>query len=524
MRDSNLLQHPTWNRQTRHLSLAAVIALTLGTNALFLSPSRAQTTGETPFIPPTNLSDVTSPVESSLSDITSPQSPGRSQIPVSGPFTVPRLETELSLEYASHLGFPSLYGDVSSVTTIATTLARLGRETNSRPALVYLIPTVGEGLNITVVLPDFEGTGVAQQPSNTKIASKQLLVQDEGQPTTPNIIRKTVPEATLRRLKRVTKSFRREVSNPARTATTSYLKPAQILHRWIMEPMLEELETNKIDTVVFSMGRGLRSLPIAAIHDGQQFLVEKYNLALIPSFSLTDTRYKPVQGSRMLGVGISEATDGQTPLPAVAVEVPTLTDTVWQGQSLLNRDATLANLQSSTQQQDFSIIHLATHGRFQPGRLDNSYIQLWNSKLKLSDLRTLSLESKWNTNPTMEMLVLSACQTALGSPEAELGFTGLAVQTGVKTAIGSLWFVSDAGSLGLMTEFYRRLQTAPLRAAALRKAQEGMIRGEVKIVDGQLALPEAEPIALPTGLVDKPNVDLSHPYFWSAFTVVGNWN
>lgn len=509
MRNNRFLQSRHW---------AAVLTTVLGSSLCWMPVGQAQTPGDPP---PTNQSDVTNP----LSDITTPQSDTYPQDLPEGALTVPNIETQLSLEYARYFGFGTLYGDVTPAGTIAKTLAQLGRKTGSRPALVYVLPT-RKGLELVLLLPDFEGLDVARQP--TQLASTRveglLHSQVEEETDQPQILRKTIPEATLKQLKRVSKTFRREVSNPAKTATTSYLESAQQLYDWMVAPMQSELEANQIDTVVFSMGRGLRSLPIAALHDGQQFLVEQYNLALIPSFSLTDTRYQPVQGSRMLGVGISEATDGQTPLPAVAVEVPTLTDQIWQGQQLLNDEATLANLQSSTRSQDFNIIHLATHGQFRSGRLENSYIQLWNNKLKLNDLRTLSLESNWNTNPTIEMLVLSACQTALGSPDAELGFTGLAVQTGVKTAIGSLWFVSDAGSLGLMAEFYRQLQTSPIRAAALRQAQMGMIGGTINIVEGKLQLPGAEPIALPTGLTAQPNVELSHPYYWSAYTVVGNWN
>ncbi|NES73548.1 MAG: CHAT domain-containing protein, partial [Okeania sp. SIO2D1] len=161
-------------------------------------------------------------------------------------------------------------------------------------------------------------------------------------------------------------------------------------------------------------------------------------------------------------------------------------------------------------------VHLATHGEFNPGQVSNSYIQLWDRKLALDELRTLG----WN-DPPVELLVLSACRTALGNREAELGFAGLAVAAGVKSALGSLWTVSDAGTLGLMTNFYQQLQTAPIKAEALRQAQLSMARGEVYLENGQLISGERQ-IPLPEVLADVGDKDLSHPYYWSGFTMIGN--
>ena len=166
----------------------------------------------------------------------------------------------------------------------------------------------------------------------------------------------------------------------------------------------------------------------------------------------------------------------------------------------------------------YPIIHLATHGEFLPGAIDNSYIQLWNDKLQLNDLRQLG----WN-NPPVELLVLSACQTALGDEEAELGFGGLAVQAGVKSALASLWYVSDEGTLALMSSFYNYLDNVPIKAEALRQAQIAMLKGEARIEDGVLIFPgELGRVPLPPELSYIENRNLSHPYYWSAFTTIGS--
>jgi CHAT domain-containing protein len=196
---------------------------------------------------------------------------------------------------------------------------------------------------------------------------------------------------------------------------------------------------------------------------------------------------------------------------------------IWQGTGYLNQQVTLDQFQSLAKREQFSIVHLATHAEFNPGNINQSFIQFRDGRLTLSKLRKVALSQQWGANPTIEMLVLSACQTAIGSDQAELGFTGLAVQTGVKTAIGSLWSVSDEGTLSLMSEFYRNLKTAPIRAAVLRDAQLSLLRGQVRVNKGQIQFPDGSQIALPSANAQQNEINLSHPYFWAAYTVVGNW-
>jgi CHAT domain-containing protein len=235
----------------------------------------------------------------------------------------------------------------------------------------------------------------------------------------------------------------------------------------------------------------------------------------MPSISLTDTRYQDIKEMQVLAMGSAKFTELK-PLPAVPVELSAITPTLWRGKSFLNDAFTLENLKAQRQQRPFGIIHLATHATFQPGEVSNSYIQLWNSKLRLNQLSQLG----WN-KPPVELLVLSACRTALGNEDAELGFAGLAVQAGVKSALGSLWFVSDEGTLGLMSEFYQQLKTAPIKAEALRQAQLAMLKGRVHLEGGKLVT-DKESVPLPPELAKLKDKNFEHPYFWAAFTMVGS--
>jgi CHAT domain-containing protein len=176
----------------------------------------------------------------------------------------------------------------------------------------------------------------------------------------------------------------------------------------------------------------------------------------------------------------------------------------------------LENLKAQRQRQPFGIIHLATHASFQPGAPNNSYIQLWDSKLGLNQLSELG----WN-KPPVELLVLSACRTALGNRDAELGFAGLAVQAGVKSALGSLWYVSDEGTLGLMMDLYQQLKQTPIKAEALRQAQLAMLKGQVYIKGSQLVA-GSKSVPLPAELAQLEDTKFEHPYFWAGFTLIGS--
>ncbi|MEG3843409.1 CHAT domain-containing protein [Microcoleus sp. herbarium14] len=372
--------------------------------------------------------------------------------------------------------------------SIRDTLSSVNRLTGVKPAILY-VWAKEKHLELVLLLPD--GKSVFKSVP----ASRETVLQ-------------------------VAKEFTNAIRTPRRLNAADYQEPAKELYQWLIAPLQPELDANKIDTLVFSMDAGLRTLPLAALFDGKKFLVEKYSLGLIPSLSLTDTRYADVKGSEVLAMGASNfpAKYDQNPLPAVPLELSTIVGKIWPGSSFLNEAFTLANLKDKRNQPQYKIIHLATHGDFQPGGAENSYIQFWDTKLRLNQLGELKL-----SNPQVELLVLSACTTAVGDEQAELGFAGLAVHAGVKSALASLWYVSDAGTLGLMTEFYQQLRTAPIKAEALRQAQLAMLRGEVRLQDGYLVRSgNNQALPLPSELAARGDRNLSHPYYWAAFTMIGS--
>ncbi|MGL5136026.1 MAG: CHAT domain-containing protein, partial [Planktothrix sp.] len=400
-----------------------------------------------------------------------------------------QIDTFRGIEFSNYLGSDSKNTPLTNQ-GIRKTLNEIYKLTGYKTAIIY-VSSQSNQLELRLILPD-------------------------GQPVFKSI---PVPRETVLKTAR---TFSNQIRSPENLEDTRYKENGKQLYEWLIEPLASQLEAAGINTLVFSMDTGLRTLPLAALYDGKQFLLERYSLGLIPSLSLTDTRYVNINNSRVLAMGASIFTDSNQPsLPAVPMELDLIINqNTWKGKSFLNEDFTVNNLISQRSQNQFSIVHLATHGEFQTSGSDQSYIQFWDQKLRLNQLRNLKLNQ-----PPVELLVLSACTTAVGDEKAELGFAGLAIQAGVKSALASLWYVSDAGTLGLMNTFYQALSTSPIKAEALRQAQLGMLQGKVRLEQGYLINEtgtNTAKIPLPPEIASRGNVDLSHPFYWAGFTLIGS--
>jgi CHAT domain-containing protein len=357
------------------------------------------------------------------------------------------------------------------------------RQTQTRSALLYAVPRP-DGLHL-------------------------ILVPASGAP-----IHKKVTAANAKTLPQAVTNLRLNISN-SQTTSAEYLPPAQQIDRWLIQPVAAELKANKIDTILFCLGAGLRGLPLAALHDGRQFLVERYNLAIIPAFNLVDRQLTALPGNQVLAMGAATFTNN-TNLPAVPLELETITQKeLWSGKVLLNQQFTLKQFQQARSQNPYGIVHLATHADISAKSVRDSYIQFWDRRLRLNEVRNLHLD-----RPPVQLLVLSACRTALGAPNAELGFAGLAVQSGAKAVVASLWSVDDVGTLVLMADFYQQLKIAPLKSQALRNTQLAMLKENLTFSNSSIARRARG--NLPAELQNFQDRGFSHPYYWAAFTTIGN--
>ncbi|MBD2595685.1 CHAT domain-containing protein [Nostoc spongiaeforme FACHB-130] len=443
---------------------------------------------------PQQVNITVTPPQCTILCVTPPQPPEPPKTPPIDPDFLP--DEKFTDKVGSYLGEGK--PAIKSIAEAQQILTKIETSTGAKPALIY-VSFVPASIKETAQLPIL---------SKDNDILELVVVTAKGEP-----IRQVLPNVTRSQVLAASRQLTSAVTDPALRRT--YIKPAQQLYNWLIAPIESSLKTREINNLVFLMDTGLRALPVAALYDGQQYLVERYSVGLMPSLSLTNTQYVDIKKAQVLGMGASKFMN-LDPLPAVPTELNTITQKVWQGKAFLNEAFTLKNLKAQRQQTPYGIVHLATHGEFRKGAPGNSYIQLWDSQLRMDQMRQLG----WN-NPPVELVVLSACRTALGDEDAELGFAGFAVQAGAKSALASLWYVSDEGTFSLMTEFYEKLKQAPIKAEALRQAQIAMLKGEVRLENGKLKTSHGD-LPLPPVLLELGDKSLTHPYFWSAFTMIGN--
>ena len=267
----------------------------------------------------------------------------------------------------------------------------------------------------------------------------------------------------------------------------------QQLHRWLIAPIEADLAANQIDTIVFVPDGILRNVPPAVFHDGERYLIEQYSVAIAPSLRLIAPEPVSIAEQELLLAGISDTRQNFPSLPGVGEEIKQI-NTLYPAEVLLNSSFTENNFNQTIEDSNYKIVHLATHGKFS-SNLEDTFVLTWDERINIDELRNIISADKQQLEP-IELLVLSACETATGDKQAALGLAGIAVRSGAKSTLASLWAVSDRATVMLMTNFYQELTKSNItKAEAIRRAQQSVLQNE----------------------------EFSHPYFWSAFTLVGNW-
>lgn len=269
---------------------------------------------------------------------------------------------------------------------------------------------------------------------------------------------------------------------------------ARKLYITFVAPFEAELKSSNITTLVFVQDGLLRSIPMAALYDGKQFLIEKYAIATTPSIDITDQTKPTQKNPTALALGVTQQTKIDekdfVPLPYVKDEILGLKAVLPGSKSLIDADFQRDRLKDALRQQPFPIIHIATHGQFGNDPEDTFLVTGDSKKLTITDLDTLIREVV-KTNEPIDLLTLTACQTAVGDDRSSLGLAGVAVQAGARSALASLWFINDATTATFTKSFYSNLNQG--KAIALQKAQKELI------------------------------AQRKHPAYWAPFILVGNW-
>ncbi|NET06873.1 MAG: CHAT domain-containing protein [Symploca sp. SIO2B6] len=273
------------------------------------------------------------------------------------------------------------------------------------------------------------------------------------------------------------------------------LQRSQQIYDWLIRPAEAKFMKNGVETLVFVLDGLLRSLPMAALHDGQNYLIEKYSIALTPGLQLLEPQTLANKPLKALTAGLSESRQGFAALPAVENEVNQIASN-FNSSILLNQNFTSEQLKKQINKLPFPIIHLATHGQFSSNSQE-TFLVTWDGRLNVDDLNELLRAKQQDLNNPIELLVLSACQTATGDKKAALGLAGLAVRSGARSTLATLWQVKDESTASLMVKFYQQLaqEQSMTKAQALRKAQLELLK--------------------------QPQYQ--HPFYWAPFVLVGNW-
>ena len=275
--------------------------------------------------------------------------------------------------------------------------------------------------------------------------------------------------------------------------TNNALAVSQQLYDLLVRPYSKDLQETTVTTLVFVPDDGLRDLPFAALHNGQNYLIRDYALAAASSLSIVDPKAITPEKSSVLSAGVAAAVDTLSPLPWVPYELESI-GRLYPGERLLDADFNLENFRQSLQKRPYNIVHIASHAEFFP-ESSQGFIQTHSGRISMSELKTLLQTKKYQETP-VELLVLSACQTASGNRAEAFGLSGVAIQAGVRSVLGSLWDIDDEVAFHLMSEFYQALQSGRYsKAEALQKAQLALIDNKV----------------------------FAHPYFWSPMMLMNNW-
>jgi CHAT domain-containing protein len=333
-------------------------------------------------------------------------------------------------------------------------------------------------------------------------------------------LRRTVP-VKREELNRVIAEFRSALKIPIRDAKV----PGRKLYDWLIKPLENDLAQAKTKTIIYAPDGQLRYIPLAALHDGNQWLVQRFRINNITAVSLTDLNTKPQSQLRVLAAAFTQGNYSFkvgseqfdfSGLPFAGGEVENLSQTIPNTTKLLDQQF---NKDIVLQMNDYSVVHLATHAAFVSGKPEESFILFGNG-----DRATLQDVKNWRL-PNVDLVVLSACETGLGDKLGDgreiLGFGYQMQQTSARAAIASLWSVNDGGTQALMNAFYAALQGDNItKAEALRQAQIALITGDYTALGKQRGLVVAQRInnTLPSSVSNR----LSHPFYWAPFILIGN--
>jgi CHAT domain-containing protein len=368
---------------------------------------------------------------------------------------------------------------------------------NKREALLYEAREVMEQFGTSEVLNFFSGDCVlpAHQVELESIGSGNVVVYPLILSNRISVIVK-FPDGIHQYVTRIDETKFSSMVSEFRSMLEQYddepIELATLLYDLLVRPYEDKLVEFAITNIIFVPGGALRTIPLSALYDGNQFLIEKYAVSTSLGLQLTNPKALEARELRLLIGGISDEVRGFDALPGVDIEIDKISQQI-EGEVLLNADFSTSALANKLGTGNYSIVHLATHGYFDE-EPSLSFLLTYDGKFTFENMQeTVGLRRY--VDQSLELLVLSACETALGNEKAALGLAGISLKSGARSTLASLWSINDQATSLIMIGFYEHLLKGTSKSEALRKAQ--------------------------LKLIGDP--EFSHPNLWSSFLLIGNW-
>lgn len=293
---------------------------------------------------------------------------------------------------------------------------------------------------------------------------------------------------------RLTAEVRAFRTHLQKRTTNEYLAKARQLYQWLIAPIRKQLDAAGVTTLVFVPDGALRTIPMSALQDGERFLIEQFAIAVSPGLTLLGPQQMPHTRIQALVAGLSEPVQNHAPLPNVPAELQAVQQ-AFGGTMLMDKKFVWPALKKDFAETQYQLVHFATHGQITPDA-SSSYILTYDGKLSLDQLEELIRPNQFRGRP-VELLTLSACDTAAGDDRAALGLAGVALKAGARSTLATLWSVHDESTALLIGEFYAQLAgaTAVTKARAVQLAQLKVLR----------------------------DARFEHPGYWAPYLIIGNW-
>ncbi len=309
-----------------------------------------------------------------------------------------------------------------------------------------------------------------------------------------NLIHKTTV-VSREEIERVVMQLRKDIVQPEKSRKVREV--SQQLYNWLIKPVENDLKASGVNTLIFIPDGILRNIPMAVLYDGQQYLIEKYAIALSPGLQIFAPKSLNQANSRTLTAGLSQIPKNEkfAPLPNVKNELDKIQELGLQTTTLLDESFISKALEEQINDQPYRIVHLATHGKFS-SKATETFILAYDKRIYVGELDTLLKSRSEKRTQPVELLVLSACETATGDNRAILGLAGVAIKAGARSTLASLWNINDDSTAFFISEFYNQLVNRKVtKAEALRQAQIKLLK----------------------------NDNYTRPAQWAPYVLVGNW-